>query len=752
MSFKYIGKPLPIADAASKVTGQLIYTGDMKFPGMLYGKLLFSPLPHAIIKSIDTSEAEKLPGVKAIVTHLNSPQVCFNSALRFIDHGVKEDEMVFSPIVRYVGDRVTAVAAVDQETAAKAVKLIKVEYEELPAIFDPEAALVDGSPLVHSEGNLLKRITSQCGNFEHALQEADIIVEDRVTTPAVHHCAIELHTCIAHWVNNQKLTVWTTNQNVFATRLILAKIFGLTLNKVRVIKPPIGGAFGGKLEAVLEPVASLLAQRTGCPVKVVLNRSEAMVSTRTRHAAITYLKTAVKKDGTIVGQEIKVITNIGAYASSGTNVLGAMSGKAFRLYRIPNMRFIGLPVYTNTPVAGAMRGYGSPQLVAAIEIHMDHIAKLLNLDPLEIRKKNLVRPYDLDPRDNKSIGNCRIYDCIVKGAEQIRWHNRKSEHDEFHKIGFGIGCGIHGNGVYPAHRDITTMTLKLNEDGSATLLTGTHDLGAGTNTIFKQIIGEVLHIYPDMIEIVESDTEINAYDLGAYASRNTWVGGAAAKKAAEKVLGQLKLIATEILNISLENIIIADGYFSTNNASSRKLSIKDITTYSQRVKQKEIIDSVSYHSPAGPSSYGAHFAKVRVNINSGEVQVLEYVAVHDVGKAINPLLLEGQIHGGIQMGIGFAVSEELILDRNTGRIVNATLKKYKVAKAKDMPNTKVFFVEELEEPGPFGAKSIGEIATVPVAPAIINAINDALGTRFTQLPITPEKILAAIKGKYSKRC
>ncbi|ATW25871.1 xanthine dehydrogenase family protein molybdopterin-binding subunit [Candidatus Formimonas warabiya] len=745
MNYRYVGKPLPIRDGALKVTGQAKYTADLYFPHMLYGKILFSPVAHARIKKIDTSIAENVPGVKAIVTYLNSPQIKFNSACRFLGHAIPETERIFDSTVRYVGDKVAAVAAESPEIARQAIKLIRVEYEELPAAFTPEESLrVDAYP-IHPGGNIVSEIQSQIGDITEAFEQADLFISSRITTPKVHHCAIEPHVSIAHWSQDAKLTVWSPHQNIFATRLLLAKIFHLPIHRIHMIKPTIGGAFGGKLEMVLEPVVALLAQITGQYVKIELTRKETMVSTRTRHATSFFIKTALTKDGIIIGQEIDGIIDTGAYASSALNVTGTMCGKAFELYKVPNMSFKAVACYTNTPISGAMRGYGSPQLITTLEIHMDEIARKLKLDPVELRLKNLVRPYQ-QIHSNHALGNCRIVDCLEKGAHIFQWEKRKKTNEKFVRTGFGVSCGVHGNGVFPIHRDYTCMTLKLNEDGSAILLTGIHDLGSGSYTILTQIISEILDIEPELIEVIEADTENTPYDLGAYASRNTWVGGAAAKKLAEKMLTLLFGMACEILNTREEDITFDHGKFTSKSAPQKSISPAHIVSYCQEKKQQELIATISYHSTFGPPTYGAHFAHVKIDLRTGKVNVIDYAAVHDVGKAINPLLLEGQIQGGIQMGLGFALSEELKIDPTSGQLMNAHLAKYHIPKAKDMPPIHISFVEETEEPGPFGAKSIGEVATVPVAAAIINAINDALGTSFSRLPVTQEMIKKHIEG------
>ncbi|SMB92059.1 CO or xanthine dehydrogenase, Mo-binding subunit [Thermanaeromonas toyohensis ToBE] len=746
-----VGRGRPLRDAVDKVTGRTCYVADMRLPGMLYGRVLFSPVAHARIKRIDTSKAEALPGVKAVVTYKDAPRIPYNSALRFKGHDIPRDEYIFDEKVRYVGDRVAAVAADDPETAEKALRLIEVEYEELPAVFDPEEALKPEAPPVHEGGNLIRKLEATVGNVEQALAEADYVFTDRIKLPMVTHVALEPHASLAHFDTlTGKLTVWTANQNIFATRVILSEIFHLPLHKVRVIKPPVGGGFGGKLEAILEPVAALLSMKTGRPVLVEMKRKDVLVSTRTRHSAIFYLKTGMKKDGTIVGQDIVAYFNTGAYATSALNVPGAMIDKAFRLYRIPHLRVTVYPVYTNCPVAGAMRGYGSPQLMAAREIHLDKVAKKLGLDPVEFRRKNLVRPNDVNPRFGTSLGNCRVLDCLEKGVNEFEWEEkrRKPKGEGRFRRGIGVAAGNHGNGTFGVHVDMTSIALKMNEDGTLTMFTGTQDLGQGSTTALCMIVAQVLGISPEDIEVIEADTDLTPWDLGTYASRGIWVGGNAALKAAQSLRQQLLKVAASRLGAKEEEIELKEGFAYCRDNPEKKLPLKEIVIAAQLSKEgsREIKAYESFASLAGPNSYGVHFAEVEVDTETGEVKVLNYVAVHDVGRAINPLLVEGQIEGGIQMGLGYGLTEELVLDKKTGKVVNASLKGYKLFRAKDMPKIKVLLVEEGEDPGPFGAKSIGEAATVPVAPAVVNAVADALGLDFDELPVTPGRILAKIRS------
>lgn len=731
-----IGRSYPIKDASLKVTGQLKYVGDMKMDNMLCAKMLLSPVAHADIKSIDVSEALKVPGVKAIATCFNTPQIKYNSALRFFEHDIPKTEVVFPTRVRFVGDRVAAVAAETEKAAEEAIKLIKVEYEELPAVFDVEDAIKEDAPKIHPEGNKIVEMKANAGDVEKGFEESDRVFEDRYEVPPVHHGAIETHVAIGHYDYNNKLTIWSPNQNTFSFRILLSQIMDMPLHKIRVISPAIGGAFGGKLEMTIEPVVALLSKMTKRPVKLSLNRTETMLTTRTRHGAVVYIKTGVKKDGTILAQDIKMYTNTGAYAASALNVMGALSHKIYKVYKIPNLRFSGTPVYTNIPIAGAMRGYGSPQVFMAQQAQLGKIANELGLDLVEVQKINSVEPDGVDQRFNSSLGNPRLLDCIVEGSQLFGWEEKKSlpKEDNGWARGVGMAIGAHGSSLFGAHRDVTTLILKLNEDGTVTLITGVHDMGNGSATMQTMMVAEVLGITPDRVETLESDTDACAWNLGDYASRGTYVEGAAAKKTAEKLKKLIIADAAELLSADEEELILEGGFVVSKEDSTKRISLSDVAVNSQSEKNKELTVVEDYASTSSPTSYGAHFAEVLINKETKEVKVENFVAVHDVGKIVNPMALEGQLEGGIQMGLGYALSEDYALDEK-GKLINDTFKTYKMFRAKDMPKCKIHFIGEPEETGPYGAKSIGECAVVPTAPAISNAIRDALGVDITTIPI-----------------
>lgn len=722
---KIIGHSNPICDAKLKVTGKMKYVGDMKFSNMLYAKIKYSDIPHGIIISINTEKAEKLKGVRKILTAFNTPEIKYNSALRFFEHNIPETETVFSKVVRFIGDRVAAVVAESEDIAEKAISLIEIKYKELPHILSIEESL-DNKILLHNHSNIVGEINSSCGDVDEAFSRSDFIFQDSYKVPAVHHGAIETHSVIADYNYNDKLTIYTPTQNIFGFRILLSKILQKPLHKIRVIRPSIGGSFGGKLELTIEPIAALLSKEVRQPVKLVLSRKESIISTRTRHEAEIKIKTGVNKKGEILGQDIELYLNTGAYAGSAMNVLGALSHKIYKVYKTKNMKFKGASIYTNLPIAGAMRGYGSPQVFFAQQMQMTKISKALNIPIDQLQLINVVDPHGIDQRFNSKIGNPQLIECINKAKKLM---NYNKDNDDYH-VGIGMSIGAHGNGVFGAHRDVMSLLLKVNEDGSLTLITGVHDMGNGSATMQKQIVGEVLELNIENIETLEGDTDACLWNLGAYASRGVFVEGGAAKHIAEKL--KIKLLNIAELILETKDLTYLNGIISDKKGKS--ITISDIAIYSQNTLKEELTIKADYSSPTGATSYGVHIAKVGVHKNTKHIKVLEYVAVHDVGKVINPISIEGQLEGGIQMGIGYALKENLRHNAN-GKILTDGFNNYHIPKMEDMPICKLEFIEKEENGGPFGAKSIGECAVVPVGAAIASAVEDAINIEIKQLPI-----------------
>mgnify|MGYP003761715821 CR=1 FL=1 len=743
-TLKYVGKDYPIHDAMSKVRGELLYTGDLKMQNMLYAKLLLSPIAHGVIKRIDTSKAESLPGVVKVFTHFNSPNVKYNRYRTAPGQGNCEyDQYLFSKKVRFVGDRIAAVVATSMEIAKKAVRLIDVEFDELPALCNVEVALENKDVKIHEKGNLLAEYEYEIGN---RVQEQDsVTVETKVDTQRIHHSAMERHVCIANFDSLGRLTIWSPCQGAFGIRTVVADLLGLNYNKVRVIKTPMGGSFGGKQESILEPIVAFLARETKRPVKLEFDRTESIVATMTRAATKLNIKTTFSKDGKMLACDMKNILDAGAYATHAISYISVNMGDITRLYRVPYVRYSAKSVYTNTVISGGMRGWGSPEFFTAVEVHMNQAAKTLQIDPVELRLKNLVHPYDVDNLKKLSLGNARIIECLKKGVEEFKWYERynKPKTNGRYRRGIGFACGGHSNGKYGKPVEFSTMNLKMNEDGTFDLNTGLHDQGCGTITSMKIIVGEVLGIDPDLINVMEADTATSPYDLGTYATRVTYVCGRCAYNVAKATKGKILDIASIMLQTAKQYLETDNGYVWEKGNDEHKVSFKEIATAALTKYSINIDMTVTYQANSNPGGYGAHFTEVEVDTFTGLVRVIDYLAVHDVGRAINRCMVEGQIQGAIQNGIGYALCEQVEVN-SKGRVMSDSFKNYHLINAVDMPEVKVSLLEYGGDEGPFGAKGIGETAIVPVAGAVINAINNALDTNLTHLPLTPEKILASL--------
>lgn len=747
-----IGSSVPITDALPKATGETLYTGDLKLPGMVHGRLILSEIPAGRVKAIHTQEALKVPGVLRILTAEDFPDTAYNSALRFKDHGIIKSETVLSKEVRFVGDRIGVILAESIPAADEALKRITVEYEEKAAVFDEEEAVGEGSPRVHQEldnriGTIAVGLPQE--EIDALIQGADLIIEDQYKIPMVSQVPMETHTVIGDW-RSGKLTIYASTQNTFAVRVLAGDIFGLPYHKVRVIQPTLGGSFGSKLEVVTELVAAGASMAIRRPVRIALTRKENMVASRTRNGATVKVRTGIRKDGTIAASSFEILTNTGAYVGSAMNVVGAMSHKLSKAYKFP-IRFTGSPVLTNLPIAGAMRGYGSPQAFLGMQLHLDHAARELGIDPAALLLKNVIRKEEVD---KDSFGNPELAACMERGMEMFRWESRKEEIARHNASagptlrGMGIGIGSHGSGVFPAHQDLINLFLRLNEDGTFNYWSAAHDMGNGSLTVQRMILAEGLGVRVGDIESTEVNTETCPWNLGDYASRGVFVEGEGARKLALAMKEQILEVAAQAYETTIDGLSLENGEVMKGEAVLGSLG--DVAMYAQKTLQKELLATVSHRNPCGRSSYGAHFAEVEVDRETGEIKVLDYVAVHDAGVVINRMGIEGQLHGGIHMGIGYALSEKMTFDEK-GRLQENSLKKYKVYKADEMPPIQVDFIEEGDTGGPYGAKSISECAVVPSAPAVLNAIADALGAPLRGIPADKEEILGILKKREDKK-
>ncbi|MCP4469308.1 MAG: molybdopterin-dependent oxidoreductase [Gammaproteobacteria bacterium] len=746
----HISTSLPILDGYDKVSGRLCFTEDMKLEGLLHAKLIFSSVAHATIKHIDIEAARAVPGVIGIFHHGNTPGNTYNSTIWFEGQEAPEDETMFPGVLRHIGDRVAAVIAETQEIADKAVRLIEVEYDRLPAVFDAFAARDLCEEMASSDQKSIfekpvNETTFDYGNTRAAFDRADLIVEDTVTTPKTHHCAMENHVCVAMPEADGRILILTPCQSIFAVQFVVARAIGVPASQLRVVKTPIGGSFGGKAEPVLDPLCAWFAKTLERPVTIAFSRAETFTATRTRCKAIGYIQTAVNRDGRILARDTDVLIDVGAYCTGGIFLPESMAQRLCRIYNIENQHYRGRSFYTNTLPSGAYRGYGSPQIHAISEINLDHVARRLGMDPVKFRLKNLISPNDVDPVTGLGLGNARIRDCVEQGSVHFDWGNRWSagSTEGRRKRGVGMACATHINGCFPGFHEATTATLRVREDGGLDLTCALHDLGCGSNTVLAQIIAEVLDISPLSIVFSEVDTEICDYDLGTRASRMTYIAGEAVRRTAEKLKLQIFAMASLELNCAATDLFITDGRVFCGDRRDSSISLGELAAR-EADRDRSLSTTETYRASANPGSYAAHFAEVEVDTLTGAVQVVDYLAVHDLGRAINPQLVEGQIHGGVQMGMGFALFEDIDIDVDNGRVKGDRFSRYHLVNAPEMPLVKVLLVEKHEPTGPYGAKAVGEIATIPPAPAIVNAINHALDTNLTELPVTPERIIGAL--------
>jgi len=760
-----VGKSVPRIEGRGIVTGQLKYVFDVYFPNMLIGKMLRSPHAHARIISIDTSKAEALPGVRSVVTYKDTHQIKFGSNEYFFPHTV--DQMALeADKVRYIGDEVAAVAAVDEETADAALRLIDVKYEVLPGVFEIEEAIKPGAPQIHeSLNNIAVILPVNFGNPERVMKEADLVREDKFWCPVAHPAPMEPHVCVGQWETfTNKITLWSSSQAPFKCREALAKTLKMDLNDVRVIKMAVGGGFGGKLEMLPMDFASCLLSKKagGLPVKISLTREEEFTTTRRKHGMIYKIKTGVKKDGTILAITGEVLADGGAYCSYGPTVLAAAIMRIFMVYKIQHFRMSGYRVYTNNPISGAMRGFGGVQSGFAIESHMDLIAKDLGMDPIEFRLKNITEPNMVTV--NKMILTTNgLRECIEKAAKASGWVEKRGKMKNIKRgIGIGIAADVMGSKMYKSHESAGAI-VKVEEDGSVYLFTGAADTGQGSNTALSQIAAHELGVSYSRIKCKAGDTEITPFDTGSFASRVTFISGNAALLGGRDAKLQILEIVAQDNDLDIKDLDIRAEKVIFKKDGKALMSFDKALELCYSFKYgKQIIGRGSYNPKTTPidfrtgegnvsGSYGfeAQIAEVEVDTDTGNVKVLELWDAHDIGKAINPQSVESQIEGSLAMGIGYTFYEDLRF--KNGRVLNANFAGYRVPRSIGMPKMTTIMVETDELEGPFGAKGMGEASLLPTAAAIANAVEDAIGVRIKELPITADKIIKALKEKSAQK-
>ncbi len=750
-----VGKSLRRSDAIDKVTGRGKYTGDITLPGMLHGKILRSPHAHARVKSIDTSRAEKLPGVVAVITGKDVPDVLYGvSPARYDEYVLAKDK------VRHVGDKVAAVAAVDEATAAAALKLIKVDYEVLPHVLDPAEAMKDGAPRIHdkAKNNINAQVHQSFGDLEKGFAEADHIREDVFVTQRTYQSPLEPHAAIAKYENGH-LTVWSSTQVTHYVQHQLSRVLGLPMGRIRVIKPLVGGGFGGKAETTaLEFCSAILAMKTGRPVMMIYRRDEMFLHGRGRHSVKIRMKTGVKKDGRITAVEEEAYLDGGAYTSFGIITVYYVGNMTPTLYKMPAFKYDGYRIYTNLPACGAMRGHGCPQPRFAFESQLDMIAEDLGIDPIEIRLRNAMTPntktvHELD------IRSCELIACLEEVKKTSGWEKKKGKLPRGRGIGVGAGGFVSGAG-YPIYRSNfphSNAMIRLSEDGTAaTLYAGAQDIGQGSDTVLSQIAAEELGLLYEDVIMVSGDTELTPLDLGSYSSRVTLMAGNAVKQAAAEVRKQVFEIASEKLGVPQKRLEAKARIIYDKDNRSKNMPFAEAAALAFG-KSGPVIGRGAYQpSKLGGSykgatvgtspaySFGAAVAEVEVDMETGKVKFLNFTDAHDVGQPINPMAVHGQVEGCASMGLGETVLEEVVND-DKGNIVNPNLHEYIIPGIYETPKINSIIVPSHEAAGPYGAKEVGEGAMLPVIGAIANAIYDATGVRIKDLPITSEKISKAIK-------
>lgn len=741
--YTYVGNSVLRNDGLEKALGQMKYTADSEMSGMLHAFLVTSEKAHAVVE-IETAAAWQVPGVVKIYTAADVPDTCYSAHNWLMDMRDIADEPLLTARPKHYGDRIGFVVAESYEAARIAAGRIKVAYSPLPAVLDIDAALNPDIPAVHEYGNVPFDVTKEYGDFEEAAERADFLIEDTVETPAQHHGAIENHVCLAY-MDGDVLTLRTPCQITFQVQMLLAGITGLPQSRIRVIKAVTGGSFGGKSQPVLEPLCGYLAYDLQRPVLMTMDREQSIVSSRRRNSVRGRVALAVSREGRILGRDLDVVTNTGAYYSNGSAVSMAMLKKSVRLYRMESQRYRARAVITNTAVGGAARGYGSPQIHAVTEINIENAARALGLDPLEFRLKNIVSPSDADPLGGPPLGNAQIEACLIKGAERFGWKEKvmKDPGSGRFRTGVGMAAIVHGNGYFGGYPEFTAVKLTLLPDGGILVNSALHDLGCGTLTVAAQIVAEALGVVIDKVRVLEADTLRSPYDpVGTQACRVTFVCGEALRLGAEALKEKILQRASEILGVPPDAISIG-GETILDNAGRPVMTLADLAASSHRNHWENLSVNYEYKATANPGSYGANFVEVEVDTWTGFVTVRQIVAAHDIGQAINPEFVKGQIHGGIQMNLGFALCEEITLNPD-GTVKSKGFSKYHVINAPAMPPVDIVLIEAGEPGGPYGAKSIGESSSVATAPAVINAINHALGTRISVLPATPERIIAAL--------
>ena len=770
-ALKTVGKPEPKVDAVKLAAGKPVYTDDIEMRDMLHAALLTSPHAHARIRSIDTRAARALPGVHAVLTHLDIPRVLYASGGQSYPNPKPYDQVSLDHTVRHVGDRVAVVAAETPEIAREALRLIEVDYEILPAVFDPIEAMQPGAPVIHAdpdvegiydrERNIVHHIHAEAGDRDAQWAKAAHVFEGEYRVHQVQQCSIEPHIVVTWWDEDDRLNIRTSTQVPFHVRRMVAPLLGLPVKRIRVIKPRIGGGFGGKQEMLIEDLCAHLTLATGRPVRFEYTREQEFTSARSRHPQILRFRTGVDTEGRVVAAELYIIGNTGAYGTHGLTVQMVSGFRGLTTYNAPYSKFTCDVVYTNIPTPGAYRGYGAPQSLFALEVHMEEIAHALGIDVLEFKRRNWIKQGDPlimavalgEGREGKPqiVTTSALEECVDIGARAVGWHEKRGkartvEGKPHLKRGIGMAVAMHGTGI--AGLDMGAASIKLNDDGSFNLLFGATDLGTGADTVLAQIAAETLGVPVSDIIVYAADTDFTPFDTGAYASSTTYISGGAVLKAAEDVRAQiLKHAAERMFHCAPDELELEDR--KVVHRDGRVIPLEEVALHSlHQEDQHQIMATASHMSEVSPPPFAAQFAEVIVDTETGEVTVERLLMAVDCGVAINPITASGQVEGGMVQALGYAHCEELAYDE-LGVPQATDFHRYHIYRADEMPKLECIFVETYEESGPYGAKAVAEIPKDGVAPALASAIFDATGVMIPAIPYTPERVWRALKSQGS---
>jgi 4-hydroxybenzoyl-CoA reductase alpha subunit len=760
--FTIVGQPLPKIDAWAKVTGETRYADDLVMPRMAYAKLLRSPHPHARIVSIDTTRARALPGVLGVITGHDLPPIKFG-----ILPVSQDEEALCREKVRLVGDAVAAVAAVDEETAERACELIDVVYEPLPALMSIEESLAHPEVRIHEYGdgpNVHKNVALQFGDVEAAFARADLVREDLFFFEGNTHLPMEQHAAVAHWGPDGKLTLWSSTQTPHYVHRLLSKILDVPAAHIRVIAAPVGGGFGGKLDPFAHEIAACkLSQVTGRPVKIALTREEVFYVHRGRHPVLMWIKTGFTREGDITGCHLKTWLDGGAYGSYGvastfyTGVINPVT------YKMPVYKFEGARVFTNKPPCGPKRGHGTPQPRFALECQLDKAAEQLGLDPAEMRRRIVAEPFT-KTANHLTVTTIGLAECIDKVVEASGWRNKwrgwtsRAKGSGARRRGIGIGCSAYmtgaGTAIYWNSMPHSGVILRADRSGGVAVLCGAADIGQGSDSILAYLPAEVLGIDPKDVRVHPADTDLTPVDLGSYSSRVTLMCGMAAIQAAERLKSAIARAVAAKLETAPESLVFRDRKVGVPDDWNRAVSFADAVALGESM-HGVLAFAGSYAPPkragkykgggVGPSpcySYSAAVVELTVDAETGEIELHDVWIAHDVGRALNPLLVEGQVEGSVYMGIGEALMEAQVFRKGVHK--TPSMLEYKSPTTLETPEIHTILVETDDPEGPFGAKEAGQGPLLPVIPAIANAVYDAVGARIDEIPITPEKILRAL--------